>query len=390
MAASFASMLLAAAPPALTAADPAMPAVRLERVDGTSLSGNLAGIDDQTVRLVSDGDERTVPVAEIRRLVHAADADPAIPLSAVRLTLNDGGSLAGDDFFQDGERGVVTRDDGRIDLPIARICRAAWPSAGEAEPAWVAGLPRPQTADLVVVRREDGHAFVECAITGISAESVTVVLDGETIPVKRAKILGLAWLREAAEPAGTVVDVAGGRLHADRIEWSPAGLVLDDDIRLPAPALRAIDYAAGRTTPLADLAAEKTTFEPFFGGLADAPGLAAFLAPRTVPDRRGEDRVLVARPRTAITWRVPADSRRFRGTLVRDVPAQATAAVDVTVEVDGTERFRRRLGAAAADAREPVPLDLDVSGGRRLTLTIDFVPGDIGCGVRLAEGAFEK
>jgi hypothetical protein len=62
----------------------------------------------------------------------------------------------------------------------------------------------------------------------------------------------------------------------------------------------------------------------------------------------------------------------------------------VAIAIDGREAWRRRLGGAAGDAEEPIAVDLDVAGGRRLTLTVDFVPGDPGCGVRLVAGAFEK
>jgi hypothetical protein len=73
---------------------------------------------------------------------------------------------------------------------------------------------------------------VECAITGVSADTVTVVLEEETIPVKRSKVLGLQWLREdtsaAAGAAGrAVVSVAGGGLRASRVEWSADAFVID-------------------------------------------------------------------------------------------------------------------------------------------------------------------
>ena len=71
----------------------------------------------------------------------------------------------------------------------------------------------------------------------MGAESASVVLDGETTPVKRAKILGLEWLREPAEPAGgTVVRVAGGRIQAGLVRWSAEGLEIDGSLRLPAPS----------------------------------------------------------------------------------------------------------------------------------------------------------
>jgi hypothetical protein len=373
----------------LAAAEPGGLAVRLERVAGEPVRGRLVAIDADAIRLESAAGLETLPLVDIRTLVREEPRPVAPP--AVLVETIAGGRLSGSDFRQEDQRGVLAVAEGAIEIPLDRVRRVAWLAAGETRPAWLDDLPERPASDLVAVRRDDGHAFVDCAVVGVSADSVTVVLDGETIPVKRAKVLGIEWLRDAAEPGGTGVLVAGGRLTADRVRWSPEGLVLDDAFRLPAESLREIDYAAGRTTPLADLVAEQSSFEPFFAALAKEPGLAAFFAPRLVDDLGGEDpRVLVVRPRTEITWRVPADSRRFRAALERDVPAQAAAAVAVALLIDGREAWRRRLGGPAADAGEPVPVDLELAGGRRLTLRVEFVPGDIGCGVRLAEGAFEK
>jgi hypothetical protein len=201
--------------------------------------------------------------------------------------------------------------------------------------------------------------------------------------------MGIEWLREEGPAAGTVVRLAGGRLAARTVRWSPEAFTVDD-VRLPPEVLEALDFAAGRTTPLAGLPLDTVTVEPFFGSLANAKGLAAFFAPRTLAAADGDADVIVVRPRTVATWRLPAESRRFRGSLSRAVPADAPAAVEVAITVDGRERWRRRLGGTGADEQEPVGFDLDVGGGRRVTLTVDFVAGDPGCGVRLVGGAFEK
>jgi len=367
------------------AADP--PRVTVERVDGGTMNGRLIAIDDDGVRLEADGDERTVPLAAVRTIVRTAPA--AAGAAAVVVATVDGGTLSGSGFVQQGGKAVVTGDSGPVELPIERVRRVAWLGPGEERAGWLAELPERPASDLVVVRRDDGHALVECAIGGVSADKATVVLDGETIPVKRGKLLGLVWVREAAEPGGVIVTLAGGRLSAERVRWTPDALLLDETVRLPAETLRSVDFAAGRTTSLAAVPIEKTSCEPFFGGLVDQPGLAAFLAPRTVIDPEGRRPPrLIVRPRTTVTWRIPADSRRFRGTLEREVQAKAT--VDVMLTVDGAEVFRRTMGGAAADANEPVAVDVDLAAGRRLTLTVDFAAGGPGCGVRLVGGAFEK
>lgn len=375
------------------AADPvradAAPAVevRADLVAGEPLTGRLVAIDGDGLRLVADGTERTIPIGMVRQMVRIGAA-PATP-PAVRLTTTDGGTVAGADFVQDGAHGIVRVGSGRIELPIERVRRVAWLPAGETEPGWVAARPERPESDLVVVRREDGQEFVACAVADVSAEHVTVVLDGERIPVKRAKVIGVEWLREDAAAGGVVVRLGGGQLAARNVRWSAEAFTVDD-IRLPPDTLAAIDFAAGRTTPLAGLPLETVATEPFFGALAADKQLAAFFAPRTVAAADGGLASLVVRPRTVATWRVPAESRRFRVAISRTVPAEAAAAVEVAITVDGQEAWRRRLGGGAGDAREPVAIDLDVAGGRRLTLTADFVPGDMGCGVRLTGGAFEK
>lgn len=361
--------------------------VRADLVTGDPLTGRMLAIDDGSVRLVVDGTERVIPIATIRELVRIGAAPAAPP--AVRLTTTDGGTIAGAEFFQDGPRGFVPVGDGRIELPIERVRRVAWLAAGETEPGWMSARPERPESDLVVIRRTDGQEFVACAVAGVAVDHVTVVLDGETIPVKRAKVVGVEWLREDAAAGGIVVRLGGGQLAARDVRWSPEAFTVDD-IQLPPHTLAGIDFAAGRTTPLAGLPLETVATEPYFGALAGDKQLAAFFAPRTVAAAGGGPDSLVIRPRTVATWRVPAESRRFRAAISRTVPSEAAAAVDVTIAVDDQHAWRRRLEASTGDEREPVAIDLDVAGGRRLTLTVEFVPGDVGCGVRLTGGAFEK
>jgi len=363
-------------------------AVRVELADGGVHRGPLQSIDGDEVVIVAAEGRQTWPVAEIRRVVSESTGRAAPP--AVQVGLSDGGTLAGDDFSQLGERAIIAVGSDRIELPAERVQRVAWLAAGETAPAWRGAVPPRPTSDLVVVRREDGPEFVECAVAGVGPESVTVVLDGDTIPVKRAKVAGIEWLRSATPPTGgTVVRVNGGELKAAGVAWSPAGLVLDDAIRLPAGLLRSIDYAAGRTVPLATLEAERVDVEPFFGSLGRIEGLAAFFRPRTVADPEGGGGTLVVRPRTVASWRIPAAARRLRATLDRDVPAGSPARVLVTLTVDDREVFRRELDAATT-AAGPIAIDCDVAAGRRLTLSVESAADDLGCGVRLSAAAFEK
>lgn len=373
--------------------------VEVEQTDGTITGGVLERIDAAAVRLMTAaGAAAVLPLEQVRAVRRSdAPADGPRPLTA---TLVDGAQLSADDCSWDGKGPLVLmRPEGRIELPSSRVRSLSW-SAGGAEgetAAWQAAIPEGVESDLVVVGSRESPEFVECAITALSAEAVTVLLDEETIPVKRSKVVGLEWLRpdDAGTAAAAAVRITGGELRAGRVEWSSEGLVLDGEIRLPAAVLAAVDFAAGRTISLAGLAPEKLDGEPWFGDLGRHQGLVPFFAPRATGQRSAAPG-LVMRPRTVATWRLPSDSRRFRARVAPASGASAAVAV-VIVSVDGKEVFRRPIDgssgseAGAAAAPDGIAIDVDVTTGRRLTLTVDFAPGGgMGGAVRFGSPAIER
>ena len=391
--------------------------VEVEQGDGTVTTGLLERIDAAGVHLgdVAGGGAVSLPgdrVRAVRRTGRKVDGTDGKPRLA--LTMVDGSTLLGDDFAWDGKQpAVLIRPDGRIELPAGRVRSLAWlpeTTAVDAVSPWQDAIPEDLEKDLVVVGTVDSHEFVECAILAVSADTVTVQLEEETIPVKRSKVIGLQWLRaEPATAAGrAVVTVSGGGIRAGRVEWSAEGLVVDGEVRLPADTLIGIDYAAGRIVPLASLTAEKVDVEPWFGGLVRTAGrndaLTAFFAPRTIDVPRGEGTPaategkrgdagtavtsIVMRPRTVSVWRLPPDSRRFRAVVAAAAGPQAADATVVAVAVDDRELFRRPIGG---DAAAGVPIDVELASGRRLTVTIDVVPGGgIGGAVRFTNPVIER
>ena len=409
--------------------------VEVEQGDGTVTAGLLKRIDAAGVYLVDgagdSGGEVSLPGERVRAVRRTAGrAEGADGRPKLVLTLIDGSTLSGDDFAWDGKQpAVLIRPEGRIELPAARVRSIAWlpDAAAGAAASWQGTIPEGTEKDLVVVGTAESHEFVECAITGVSADTVTVVLEEETIPVKRSKVIGLQWLRSepaaAANAAGrAVVAVSGGGMRASRVEWSAVGLVVDGEMRLPAAMFNGVDYAAGRLVRLASLTAEKVDVEPWFGGLirtaVQNDPLAAFFAPRTIDSAGGDANPraasakrgdagtaaagIVMRPRTVSVWRLPPDSRRFRTVVSAAAGPQAADPTVVVVAVDDREVFRRQIGGGAVTEgvdRDPVresggegvPIDVDLASGRRLTVTVDFVTGGgIGGAVRFTDPVIER
>jgi hypothetical protein len=384
----------------LASSVPAQVTVEVEQTDGAVMSGALERIEAAGVRLSTvDGKAVVLPLEKVRAVRRTdAAAEAPRPLLA---TLVDGSQLAADDCSWDGKGPVeLIRAEGRIELPSGRVKSLAWArdgAEGGATAAWQTAIPEGVDSDLVVVGTPENHEFVECAITGVSAAAINVLLDEETIPVKRAKVLGLDWLRPASQPtaAAAAIRVSGGDLRASRVEWSAEGLVLDGETRLPATLLVAVDFAAGRTISLAGIAPEKLDVEPWFGDLARQSGLTPFFAPR-VTGQRSATTGLLMRPRTVATWRLPPDSRRFRAHVEPAVPTAADTTI-VSISVDGREVFRRPIdGASLAEtdataSAAGIPIDIDVTTGRRLTLSVDFAPGGgMGGAVRFGSPVIER
>lgn len=368
---------------------------RVERGDGGTTEGELLRIERDRLVLSVGGAETVLPVADVRAAEKATPA--AAGARGVRLLLVDGGWIEGDDLAWSGGDLSLARGDGTVSLPSARVRSVAWrrpADAGDPGADWLAALPESSGSDLLVVGSAEGQEFVECAIKGVSPEAVTVVLDEETIPVKRSKVIGLHWVRPDAAPrgpGGVGVSFDGGSVRAGRIEWSPEGTVLDGEVRLPAAALERIDWAAGRSVGLATVPPERLDVEPWFGGLATLPGLAAHFGPRPVVPGDGFPRGgLVFRPRTVAVWRLPAESRRFRASVAPAAGDRAGGAAVIVVAVDDEERFRTRVDRTTP-LPDGVPIDVDLAGGRRLTLTVDFVGGgDGGCAVRLSAPVIDQ
>jgi hypothetical protein len=368
----------------------AAPQARVERSDGSITEGGLVAIDANDVRLQAAGGDTSLPVTAIRRVVVVNEAAAKPRPAPVTVTTTTGSRITGDDFTWTGDVAAVIRGAERIELPIDLVQLVAWrrPEDADGEPAWLPAVPEQPESDLVIVGGGPEAECVACAITAVSAESVTVVLEGETIPVKRTRVAGLRWLRPPAVAAGRIdVATVAGRFAAAHVAWSPAdGLVLDGRLRMPANWLEAIDYAAGRTVRLTTLEAERMETEPFFAGLRGIDGLAGFFAPRVVTPQPAGSPALLLRPRTVAVWRVPADSRRFFATLR---PASGAAPrASVVIDLDGRAVFRE--GFTADETPAGLPIDLDVAGVRRLTLTVDFAAGGPGGPVRLDDARFEK
>jgi hypothetical protein len=198
-----------------------------------------------------------------------------------------------------------------------------------------------------------------------------------------------------------VVDFTGGRLFATEVRYLPergdfqVSTAWSSDLVIPAAFIRRIDLAAGRTVSLVTLPPEETGVEPFFAGLAELEELTDAFQPRFLTAEQAASLseggpLILAMPRTVMRWKLPAGVQRLR--MQADVERSQAGGGDLVVIVDGRELLRREIPVEVGEADR---IDVDVAGGRRLELIVDFpadsADGQSGLGrLRLHDPRLEK
>lgn len=362
--------------------------------DGTVRTGDLTQLDGADVSFRTAAGEVNLAAANVRS-IEPVEMPPITTAAAVRLWLSDGSVLAGDDVATSGGDLMIRQQAAEIAIPQNAVQRIAWnllpgdsdPVGLLAVPQWQSAVPAVVESDLIVIQKSKDPELVfqcvPCAILSIDAEHVTVALDEDRIPVNRNRVAGLVWLRPPSDQraAGAVVDLTGGRLLANEVQFLPDGLgflietAWSQTLTMPARSIRRIDLAAGRTVSLVALPAEETRVEPFFAGLAELQELATAFEPRIVTAEQSASATgphMLLMPRTTMRWKLPAGVQRLR--MQAEVERPQAGGADLVVVVDGTEAVRREIQPDSDDAGV---IDLDIVGGRRLDIIVDF-PADAG------------
>jgi hypothetical protein len=388
-----AAILLAAA--AVTA-----PAAEVTTFDGRTVGGGVAALDGKAVVLDEGGQKTTLPLENVLEVKFPTAGDrPAESAAELELRLRDGGRL--------GCRQAVTKDRslvadtaalGDVTFPLSAVQAIRFrPSDPAVEAKWTELLGGTPEKDLLVVRNGDVLDRLEGTVSGLDAENLTFLV-GENrvaIPRSKEKLFGVIFGRaEGAKPAAVAeLRLRGGdRLPVSKLSLSGESLAAattsGQAVTVPLGAVESIDFGGGKVQFLSKLPPRETQNTTYFG---DEP-LFVTLADRSFEgpnrpiriDRQAFRSGLVVRSRTKLTWRLGGEFRRFVAVAgieqyIRNTPAGGV--VDLTISADGKTLFNRRV----TKTDPPIPLDLDVSGARELTVFVDF-GGDMDDGDHLALG----
>ena len=367
--------------------------------NGDIVRGKLVHLDDENVT-VSDTSKTpiatsTLKIPSVRKITAPARSTNS---NELMIGLVNGSYVRADTISTDDSTAFLSIGDRILEVPRDTVHWIAFKESQSGSPdtyKWLAELPENPAADIIAIKRDTAWQFIECAITQITPENVVVLLDGESIPVKRSKIFGICWLHPGETPGKAIepnsldillrspqVEMKCRKItwNEDLLCWEVTMTSIKDDfvITLPADALSSIDYTFGRHIDLTRRPPANSRTDPYFGGLAGDATLLQYFSPRIImtPDDEDQDAsvpALLIHPRTEITWTVPDDSRRFQASF--SLAKNSVSPTAVVIQIDNSEVFQTVLGNPEEGdmSNQPLSVDIPLNGGKQLKIIVDFL-----------------
>jgi hypothetical protein len=367
--------------------------VVVSTLDGRELAGTFVSLSRTEVVLSVDGEDETVPVANLLE-IGFPDADGADnpDLRKTRLLLLDGTVLDADVLTVNatGARVESVRA-GTFEVPTRSVQAIRFPGAdAKYAAAWGELLEKPSRGDLLVVRKPDVLDRLTGIIGDVTATDVRFSIGDNQIPVKLEKLYGVVYgnrnAAAAAKPSvlatlhgGDVLALASIARDGDAYVGH---LAAGAEVTIPAGEVRSLDYSIGKVRYLSRAEPESVEYVKYWPDPFDD----LWIRMRRNENQQGEPirigkrtftRGLWMHSRTTATYRLAGEYRTFKAVLGMEAIAANKGYgndVRVVVRADGETLLDVKL-TAADEARE---LDLDVSSANFLELEVDF--GDDGAG----------
>ena len=367
--------------------------------NGDNVRGKLVSLDDENVT-VSDTSKspRSTITTKITSVREITVASPSTNSTKPTIGLIDGSYFKADTISTDDSKAFLSIGNSTLEVPRDTM---HWIAFQEPQPGsqdtdeWLGELPENPAADIIAIKRDTTWQFIECVINQITPENVVVLLDGESIPVKRSKIFGICWLRPGEKPGKDIEPEARdilvrspqSKIRCRKITWNgdlqhwEIGVSSNEKdfvIHLPADTLSSIDYTFGRHIDLTRRLPADSKTEPYFGGLADDATLLEYFSPRSITTSDGKNQgsftpALLLHPRTEVTWTIPADSQRFQASF--STAKNSISPTVLIIQIDNTEVFQTVLGDSEKlrMSNQPLSVDIAIDGGKQLKIIVEFV-----------------
>lgn len=363
--------------------------VDVKPLAGPTVQGELTGINVDSVIVQSGGSEQRLELTSLWELTPAAPVGDSADVPSVWVELVDGSRINAKQFTATGGTAIVhLMDGGNLSIRTRLIHAVRLKShAGATKIAnrWREIISAKSVGDVVVIRQGEELENLEGVLGDVTEEVVHFEYDGENFEVSRGKLDGFTYYHPAS---GELPDRLCQLTDASGSHWSVKSLQLADEkfelvsvagveYSLPVEQLKKIDFSSGNRIWLSDLTPESVEWRPFVHSVLPEPRLMQLFHPREdigltqkplTLDGNVYSKGLAIRSRTELMYRLTDDFRQFHAIVGIDDHVRDGGNVDLVISGDGKVLFSRNI----TGRDEAVPVDLDITGVKRLKILVDF------------------
>ncbi len=406
------------------------PVVEVRPLAGESLSGRLKELSASSAVIATATGEQQIATAKLMWLQWSAPVaaeKPPTDKATTWIDLRDGSRLAATSYAaSDGKAQIIIGSRPPIEIPTRAIHAVRF----RQQPPELAGQWREitssqATGDMIVLRKtsmrtveqgdneprtvtEQALDQLEGTLSIVTDDSVQFEIDGEKVPVAREKLEGLVYYhpgkRDVAAPICRLIEASGStwllrdlQLAGNRLSVTTSGGVSLD---LPVTMISKLDFSVGNVAFLSDLEADSGAGEI---SLSLQPAAMSYKFGRVFQVRSrpplGADSFRIAGHKfdnglslhspVKLVYRVPEGFRKFIAVAGVDDSIVAPGRFNLIITGDGKELARHVFNAD--QPREAIPLELDLTAVRRISISLEAAGGqDIGDQLDLCEARFTK
>jgi len=364
----------------------ASPTFEVQTLDDRVISGTLAELTADGLTVETTAGKVFLETEKLLNVSLKQKPSAPVPPPGAWIELTDGSTIVARQYTVRGNRAAITLlNDEVLETPTRSIRNVRLQHISEALAGqWSQIMTAKLDGDVLVVRKGDNLDYQQGVLGDVNADVVRFQLDGEDLPINRAKVFAFVYRHPSGEARPEVIcrltDVFGSHWQLRKITLgkklqltTPAGLTFS----CPLEILASIDFSLGKIVYLSDLKPESVAWTPFFNTAKTLPSMEQLYAPRQ--DRNFESnplqlagteygKGLAIRSRTEMVYRLPGSFARFK----------AVAGIDDSVRLQGNVRLLIRgdndllLDMPVSGTDAPKPIDLDLTGVRKLIILVDF------------------
>ena len=383
--------------------------VTATRLDGTTVAGELRGWNESGVTIAAPAGEQQIALDQLISLRWPAEPESSKPAEAAAGTaeLTDGTLIPLSSLSVTGDVATIkvqrSGDPKEIAVSLSATQIAAIQFQHLDEPLakqWDEIRRLNLASDVLVVLKRDGTSldYVEGVLGQITDDKVEFKLEGESNRVDRAKVAGVIYYRAdrrtPTEPRMLLQGRSGLRASATTVRFDDALVEITTaagaEFAWPVDDIEFADFSAGKVMYLSDIEPASRKWTPLVGLPTGVTLAAEYGQPRRNHSAFGETLTLLLRDkdagsaeqgtlrsftkglalrsRTELVYRLPAGFNRFTALAGIDPATNATGNVRLAILADD----RPLLETEIAGSQPPQPIDVQITGAKRLKIVVDF------------------